>query len=349
MNRDMRKANRALFANLEGSCQRRSEPIPTAGRRRYVSVREDEEGDRDRHDLTRGTIETTVRFGGERSLAHVRVDADEYIGLIGFDHEPELTAVSLIDVTPGLAILLLSEMSPRPRATPSEIRNVVEVGSMDEDDYGGHTIASVGSLFPPLQLLTSDQPIDEDSAQRLFLMISAEECAQGASWIEDALADELVSLTDLDVPALPYAAIGESMFDADPRSLYMALYRCIEATYAFETSRRLVDELKLTVEWVEVAKALANVAGWRPQEASSLNIVLQNALEQDLRDVCQCLNVPVGNDLAASAGRAIYSLRNRIVHYRPGTERVELESVPWNTLCHLLVRIVFHVFTKAYP
>ena len=159
----------------------------------------------------------------------------------------------------------------------------------------------------------------------------------------------LVSLTDLNVPALPYAAIGESMFDADPRSLYMALYRCIEATYAFETSRRLVDDLKLSVPWVEMAEALANVAGWRPQEASSLNIVLRNALEQDLRDVCQCLNVSVGNDVAASAGKAIYSLRNRIVHYRPGTERVELESVAWNMLCHLLVRIVFHVFTKAYP
>jgi hypothetical protein len=345
----MRKANRALFANLEGFCQRRSEPIPTTGRRRFVSVRKDVEGDQDRRDLTRGTLETTVRFGGDRFLAHVRVDADDYIGLIGFDHEPDVSSLSLADVTPGLAILLLSEMSPRPRATPSEIRNVVEVGSMDDSDYQGHTMASVGSLFPRLQLLASDQPIDEESAQRLFLMISVEECAQGASWIEDALAGELVSLTDLDVPALPYGAIVESMFDADPRSLYMALYRCIEATYAFETSRRLVDDLKLSVTWVEMAEALADVAGWRPQEASSLNIVLGNALEQDLLEVCQCLHVSVGNDVAASAGKAIYSLRNRIVHYRPGTERVEVESVPWNTLCHLLVRIVFHVFTKAYP
>ena len=314
-----------------------------------MGVREDDEGDQDRRDLTRGVIQTTVRFGGERSLAHVRVDADHYIGLIGFDHEPDVSSLSLIDVTPGLAILLLSDMSPRPRATPSEIRNVVEVGSMDDGDYGGHTVASVGSLFPRLQLLTSDQPIDQDSAQRLFLMISADECAQGASWIEDALADELVSLTDLDVPALPYAAIGESMFDADPRSLYMALYRCIEATYAFETSRRLVYHLKLSLAWVEMAEALANVAGWRPQEASSLNIVLGNALEQDLLDVCQCLNVSVGSDVAASAGKAIYSLRNRIVHYRHGAERIDLDSVPWNTLCHLLVRIVFHVFTTAYP
>jgi hypothetical protein len=349
MNRDMRKANQALFANAERFCQRRSEPIPTAGRRRYVSVRKDEEGDQDRRDLTRGTIEATVRFGGERSLAHVRVDADDYIGLIGFDHEPVVSSLSLIDVTPGLMILLLSEMSPRPRATPAEIRNVVEVGSMDDGDYAGHTVASVGSLFPRLQLLTSDQPIDQDSAQRLFLMISAVECAHGASWIEDALAEELVSLTALDVPALPYAAIGESMFDADPRSLYMALYRCIEATYAYDTSRRLVDELKLSVPWVEMAEALANVAGWRPQEASSLNIVLGDALEQDLREVCQCLNVSGGKDLAVSAGKAIYSVRNRIVHYRPGTERVQLESAAWNKLCHLLVRIVFHVFTKAYP
>jgi len=344
----MRAANRAVFAHLEQFCQRRSEPIPTEGLPRFVKFRDSAEGEQDRRDLMHGQVEAALRFGGDRALAHVRVGTDDFIGLIGFDYEPVVTSLSLIDNTPGLEILLLSELAPRPRASPAEIRNIVEAGSMDDAGYTGHQAEDLEQLFPRLQLLGIDEPVDKEAASRVFLMISVGECANSASWIEDALAEELVSLTDLDVPAMPYAAICESIFDADPRTLFMALYRCIEATYAFETSRRLVDDLALDVTWVQMAASLAKVAGWRPQEASSLNIALGNALERDLNELCQCLNVQVGNDLAASSGQAIYSLRNRIVHYRPGTDRVDADSIPWNTLCQVLVRIVFHVFTSAY-
>lgn len=349
MTRDMRAANRAVFADLEQFCQRRSAPIPSEGLRRFVKFRDSAEGERDRQDLMHGQIKAALHFGGDRALTHVRVDTDDYVGLIGFDYEPVVPSLSLIDNTPGLEVLLLSELTPRPRATPSEIRNFVEVGSMDDTGYNGHQAEALEQLFPKLQLLRSDEPVDKEAASRLFLMVSAGECADSASWIEDALAEELVSLTALDVPAMPYAAICESIFDADPRTLFMALYRCIEATYAFETSRRLVADLELDVTWVQMATSLANVAGWRPQEASSLNVALGSALDRDLAELCECLNVQVGNDLASSAGKAIYSLRNRIVHYRPGTERVDIGTVPWNTLCRVLVRIVFHVFTSAYP
>jgi hypothetical protein len=179
-------------------------------------------------------------------------------------------------------------------------------------------------------------------------MICAEECQQGGSWIESDLADVLVTLTDLNVPALPYSAICRSMFDSDPRSLFMALYRCIEATYAFESSRRVVDRLGLQLQWQALAAALEEEVGWHPQEASSLNVVLRHAVEDDLLDLCDCLSVDVGRDLQASAGRALYSLRNHIVHFRPGIASPAVQEIDWKQLCRVLVGIVFHAFTRAY-
>lgn len=128
----------------------------------------------------------------------------------------------------------------------------------------------------------------------------------------------------------------------------MALYRCIEATYAYESSRRLVERLALGVSWQDMAAALESEVGWHPQEASSLNLVLQYALEQDLVDICSCLGVDAGTDVRVAAGRAIYSLRNGIVHFRPGAQEVAVENTDWNLLCRLLIRVIFSVFTHVY-
>ena len=158
-------------------------------------------------------------------------------------------------------------------------------------------------------------------------MICAEECRQGASWIEQDLAYVLVSLTDLSIPSMPYAAICRSMFDTDPRTLFMALYRCIEATYAFESSRKVVDRLGPAIPWQELAAALEEEVGWHPQEASSLQVVLRHAMEKDLEELCACLGAEAGKDVQISAGRSLYALRNQVVHYRPGVRSIAIESM----------------------
>lgn len=352
MSRNMAAANRAVFAQLELFCNRRSEPIPSEGRRRYIRARSGTaEAKEDERYLQRGSIEARLRFGSERILAHIKVDKEHFVALIGFDYEPNVAPLVTETNTPGLTALVLAETAPRPRASPAMIRNIVEAGSMDDvdaADYEGHGADDIAMLFPPIRILKSPGPIDEDSVWRLFLMICADECANSGSWIEETLAGELESLTRLQVPSLPYASICESMFDADPRSMFMALYRCIEATYAYESSLRLVRDLGLEIPWIDMATSLSSQLGWRPQEASSLNLSLSRAVESDLLDLCDCLGATVGRDLQVSAGKALYSLRNQIVHYRPGTQRVAVESTDWNRLCRVLVRITFHVFSDAY-
>ncbi|WP_175009285.1 hypothetical protein [Cellulosimicrobium sp. TH-20] len=243
---------------------------------------------------------------------------------------------------------MLSEFMPLPARSPAEVRNVVEVGHKGEDGYLGHDPRAVEGLFPAIQVLECNGDIDVEAAHRIFLRICVEECRRGASWISDELADGLDALADLAVPELPYAAIGRSIFDSDPRSMFMAVYRCIEATYAYESMRRVVERLGLTHSWQELARALELEVGWHPQEASSLNLVLVNALDRDLVGICECLGVEPGQDLRSSTGKAIYRLRNEIVHFRPGVDSAQHQDIDWNRLCSRMIDIVFHTFTRAY-
>lgn len=343
MTRNMIDANSALFSHLEGHCARRGEPIPTAGAVRWIY------GDHEAQDwLQHLKVRTESRFGRRRSLTWLSYGETDLLCLIGFEFDPELTQIGPVQSNAGISVCVLSELLPLPTATPAEIRNVVEIGSRGEPGYKGHDHTAVEGLFPPVRLFSTAHRLDEEAASRLFLMVSVDECRNGESWIAERLANELLSFADLSVSRFPYDAVCRSIFDWDPRSLYMALYRCLEATYAYESCRKLVASLELDTDWHELAAALDAEVGWHPQEAASLNLVLQYALEDDLRAICNRLGVTEGADLCVTAGRAIYRLRNRIVHYSAQADDLDLGDEDWNELCCRMVGIVFHVFSHAF-
>jgi hypothetical protein len=350
MSRKMIDANRAVFAALEDYCEALGESVQSPSAVRYVYGNSTA-----KRYLKYLQVGPSLSFGYHRSLSRLHLESEHFIALVGFEFEPSfdlelsLKQLTPISLDPGIGVCVLSVVGPRPIASPATIRNVVEASSADESGYSGHRIEDIGQLFPPIQLLRCDQTIDDDSCWRLFLMLSADECRRGGSWIEDDLAGAIITLAGLEMPSLPYDAVCRSMFDLDPRSLFMALYRCIEATYAYESCRKLVNKLALTTSWYDLAAALESEIGWHPREAASLNVVLKYAHEPDLAELCSLLPVDMGDSLPDSAGRAIYKLRNQIVHFRPGGQPLlDPDSVDWNRLCHLLVHIVFSVFSSAY-
>jgi hypothetical protein len=343
MTRDMRLANQRVFRLLEEYCSRREDPVLGAGKVRWISSTP-----QDKQYLKGLTVAATVSFGSRRSLAHLVIDEQHFIALTDFEFPAEIREAHPVEPVGGLIVALLSEVLPTPTSSPSEVRNVVEVGSKEEPEYAGHDVDSVARLFPTIQVLECVQPLAPEALWRLFLVICTDECRLGGSWIDDALARSLVTLATLEVPALPYAAICRSIFDADPRSLFMALYRCIEATYAYDSSNRIITALGLQTSWPEMAAALDAEIGWHPQEAAALNAMLEHALEQDLEELCYCLKAIGGREPHVRAGRALYALRNRVVHYRAGTVGESGEDIDWNRLCEALIGIVVDVFTRAY-
>jgi hypothetical protein len=350
MSRNMIEANSYVFATLEAYCSAHEDPIELPGAPRYIYG--DSTAKRYLKFMQAGPI---LRFGYHRSLVNLYVGSEHFIALTGFEFEPSFgqerafRMLSPLALDPGIAVLVLFTVRPRPTASASTVKNLVEVFSGHETNYRGHYIEDIATLFPSIQIFRCAQPLDEDACWRIFLMLSADECQKSGSWIETELAEVIVALADIGMPFLPYEALCRSMFDFDPRSLFMALYRCIEATYAYESCRKLVNKLSLRTAWHELAAALESEVGWHPREAASLNLVLRYAHDGDLADICALLKVDAGDNLADSAGRAIYRMRNSFVHFRPGNKPPsDLDSMDWNRLCKLIAQIVFSVFSRAY-
>jgi hypothetical protein len=260
-------------------------------------------------------------------------------------------SLAMIDDIQGFDVCLLSELMVSPRVSAAEVFDVVAAGSRDEDAaYIGHENGLVLGLFPSIRVYLSAAEVSHELVGPIFLSLSAEESRHGGSWIEGNLASSLEGLAKANIERLPYMELCRSALDLDPRSLYMSLYRCVEATYAHDQATKLKAHLSIDHSWNEIAAALENAMSWRPLEAASLNSVLSFAQKDDLREVCECLQVHVNaeTNVASAAGKAIYELRNRIVHYRPALVPLESEQIDWNRLCVVLLSIATDVFNSAY-
>lgn len=343
MTRTIDNANRVIFDRLADYCARRGEPIADPVAFRFISGTSSEAAF-----YRRTRIGRKLKLGRHKSLAHLIFDQEHYVGLLGFDIDKNLDDLYLIDNNAGISACLFYEMDPSPTVRPAHVINVVDAGSSKDVGYPGHDISTLELLFPRVQVFQSSVILDDENIWQTFLRISAEECKFGGSWIQEALADDFIALASLNISSLPYRELCRSLFDLDPRSLFMALYRCVEATYAFESCRKMIKALSLTSTWIELASTLDKEVGWHPREASSLNLVLKYALERDLRDICNCLGEEIGNEPAVSAGKAIYRLRNQIVHHRIGMTAVDVDGNDWNRICRQMISIVLHVFTSAY-
>lgn len=339
-------ANKALFGRLTSFAAQReySVPDPSAPRWVHANPNADEV-------LKAAVLRNSMSFGRFRHLAWLEVDGQHFVATIGFDYEVDDRGFELLEDIQGFDVCLLAELPVSPSVSAAEVYNVVAASSRDSDPmYRGHDNVQIVSLFPPVRVFVSTEPITEELIWPIFLSISSEESRTGGSWIESELADRLSALAEANVDLLPYKEVCRSTLDLDPRSLFMSLYRCVEATYAHDKATKLKQDLSIEHEWHKIAEVLENAMSWRPLEASSLNVVLAFAREDDLREVCDCLDVTLQGDtnLPSAAGKAIYQLRNRIVHYRPALAPVDFEEIDWNRLCIALVSIAHEVFYTAY-
>lgn len=298
--------------------------------------------------LQRSKIRQVISFGRFRHLAWVEFDSRHYLASVGYEYEPDSSALLALDDIQGFDTCLLAEIPVQPKAHPLEVVNIVGAAKKGDADYNGHGNADIMQLFPRISVFECAGGMADEYVWSTFLEICVVESHYGGSWIEPPLSDSLATLAQLNVPSLPYRELCRSVLDLDPRSLYMSLYRCLEATYAFEKASKLAASLDVSLAWHQVAAILDSEMGWRAPEAQSLNVALAHAQEGDLREICECLKVDVGQDLRASAGGAIYKLRNQIVHYRPSRNQLNFESIDWNRACNLLVAIALDVFHRAY-
>lgn len=347
MPRNMIAANKAVFRNLDEYCASRGDPIGNANAARWIATQSE-----DRRLLKESTISDRLLFTARRGVVRVDHGSDCYFCAIGFDYSEAPVGLVLTDLGAGLLTVLLAELNVPPRVTPIEVRNIVEAAYKDAPpEYGGHDFRLMQTLYPVVDVF-SGSGIASDETWKVFFLMCLAECRGGETWIKPTLADELQMLADLPLINIPYRTLCRSIFDTDPGAMFLALYRCLEAVYAFSSARELIAALNLKHDWADVAATLENTLGWHPREEGSLIALFAHGAEIDHRSIFSALgeNAPLeaSGSISVAAARRVYKLRNDLVHYRPSQARVDYSQIDWNALCQATVGLVCYIYAEVF-
>ena len=346
MSRNMIESNGRIFSMLDAYCANRSQPIRNSGLPRWIKT-----NSRDRDILKNVELGAQLSFSANRRLARFDYRQNVFICLVGFEYADPVLGLLEEDVQPGLLTAILSELKPQPNVPASSVIDIVDATDGNADtEYSGHTAPAIASLYPRIRAFVGKNFANENT-WRVFFLLSIEECRAGESWIDERFSAALEELGQLCFLNVPYQTLCRSMFDSDPATMFLALYRCIEALYAYASAQVLIDALKLDVSWPELAASLEDKIGWYPREENSLTALMKFTRAQDLIEIFLSLGEirpPPDADLPQSVAKRIYLLRNSLVHFRPALQKMDHDKIDWNRLCETMAHLVSSVYGEIF-
>jgi hypothetical protein len=342
----MIEANKSIFSSLDQFCLQSGDAIRNADKSRWIISNPST-----RVILKDAYITSLISFASTLKVARFDHDSAAYFFTLGLDLAPSPPHNSLneIDLDGSLLTLALAELQPRPVLSSISIRNVIEADDKESNsEYKGHDSAYIASLFPSIRCFEAIN-IPPDETQRIFFLFCLSDLSRANTWMETDLKDTFATLSELNPTTIPYKTLCRSVFDTDPSSVFLALYRCLEALYAHSHVTALSKELGISQSWDKVAEILEKNLRWHPREESSLVTLLrEDTLETDLNEVLHAMSVTLqpNGDVFNVATKQIYQLRNSLVHYRPFHQQFDSHNVDWNRLCMAMCGLVHDVYDR---
>lgn len=345
MSRTMKAAQQAIFGALDSYCAGAGEPVSNVGAARWIHGSAD-----DSAFFAGAQFSNLFRLTPRRLMARIDFKGRTYFSTLGFIGAAALADLDEGEASPGLVSVLLAESLPRPVGSPFQIKDAVELNDAAQDSsYEGHDSSAIADLFGPIRVFEGEA-VEAAETWRAYYEICLGELSEMDTWIEPSTAFAMAKLTDLSALGLPYQTLCRSLFDADPAALFLALYRCLEALYAYTASMKLAAALGFTGSWQDVSVALERDIGWRPREEDSLAGLFTNCDPELLNQLFDYIGEdrPEAATAASAAAKRTYKLRNGLVHYRPIHHTIEHSGVDWNALCVTLSLIISDVYFDIF-
>lgn len=346
MSRSMVEVNQAIFSRLDDHCASHDLALKNAGAPRWIESRSP-----DRRFIKSAKLIDRVSMGPARTIIRFDLDGSSYFTCLGLSRDVEICGVAFVSPSAGQATTCVYEAVPRPVLDLSIIRQFVEFADLTADaDYRGHPTDGLLTVFPQMTVGQFPELPPEETWRHFFLITLCE--VRESSWMSEDLIQTLRAVCELDPSKIPYRTLCRSIFDTDPSALFLALYRCIEALYAYDSAKRVGRALSLDADWSEIAVALEDEIGWHPREEGSLEKLMLLAELFDLKGICSSLNVtdtPIEKDvIARRAAKAVYKMRNSLVHYRPSHHKVDIAGTNWDQVCAYMASIVLSIYYSIF-
>lgn len=343
--RNMIEAHTRVFASLDTFCLERNDPVKNAGTARWTTV----SGKEDKERLLFAELKSSLSFADSLKIGRFDLAETSFFCTVGLELPEEIDFLQEEDFGGGMLTAILSELAPPPVRSTSEIRDVVEFeDKASTPGYKGHASTSIAKLFPVIRCF-SVKNLAEEEIQRVFFLLCLSTASRETPWMNSQLRETLTLIAELSPVAIPYRTLCRSIFDTDPSAMFMALYRCLEALYAYSHTTKLMGRLGIQEPWSDVAQVLEETLSWRPREEQSLGTLLRYAVLNDLRAILTAMgeNVSDEEDIVNRATKRIYNLRNSLVHYRPFHQSFQPEKVDWNGLCEATALLILHVYDST--
>lgn len=341
MSRNMIAENTRFFRMLDQYVADRGLQLKNAGANRWIAT-----DPKAKNFLKNSVCNEQIRISGAMAMARFDLSGCAYIITSGFEFDDSSYANCEVEVDGGILVAAINEMKLLPSVGEFAVKNVVEVGDQSDPAYKGHDAEVFAQLFPKIQCFQLG-PVDQEQSLGIFFLMCLDD-VRTQGWMGEQLRTTLRNVVELSPSETPYATLCRSVFDHDPASLFLAIYRCLEGLYAWSLSKRLLIDLGLKVVWRELAEKLENQLGWRPREEQSLISLLELAEKRDLQEIIDLCGGNSGevNVLADAAGKRIYALRNSLVHYRPIHQSANHQGMNWNRICELMALVAFYIYSR---
>jgi len=337
-------ANKTVFSDLDAYCSANGEPLSNAGQARWIVSAKG----RDQHRLVKADLTSFVSLGATLKIARFDLEEESLFCTVGLELPDEISGLLDEEVGGGILTAILSELKPIPIVSALCVKNITGVG-VDTPGYVGHEVLEISQLYPVVRVF-SGADISAEETPRIYFLICLADSVRSGTWMDKQLRANLELIAELSPIAIPYRILCRSLFDTDPGAVFLALYRCLEALYAYSHTSELMKKLDMDMEWNKVAQVLEETLAWRPREEPSLGMLLHMAVAEDLKLMLSSLGttLPVKADLVSYATKQMYQLRNSLVHYRSFDQAFDPDTVNWNRLCEATALMVLHVYASVF-
>jgi hypothetical protein len=333
-----------LFGRLISRLEEEGFGLATSAKARWLKRLSDPDAEL----MAKADVETLVLSRRAR-VASVNHEDATYFIFRGFPPSPDyIPGLDSVPATPGLFTIAVTELDLLPRAPVGSIRDAIEDFHGELPGYEGHDLDTIADLFPRLQYFRASPDYEFTSSlvrtAGSFVSHSYQDGPLHLSSDTKAWLQELFEAGNI---YIPFPLILQGMMSFSWTSFYLEAYRCIEQMFSVPRVSSLVANWPTNLSHFEVAELLERHLSWRPKEDESLAKIIEFCSPDSVQTVVEAFGIETSQEtenVSRIAARAIYDLRNGLVHFRPSKSSNSLSDDSWNKVIIALISCISDIY-----
>lgn len=330
--------SKELFARLAAAAP---DVVPIEGQR-WIK----RESDEDAELLGKADVEF-LRLSRQLGASLIKRGENRFVASIGLpDTEFTVDGLEPAQPTPALFQLAILDLDVTPSASESEIREILQGQSDNDPEYEGHDLTQIEPLFPNISYfkIIDDDEYFDDIGRILGVLICQSEVSLPLE-ISDGIRSAYVDIFKNSSSSYPTVLALQGLLAAFWQTQYIEIYRTIEQLFPATMMKAFSDKIGFKGANLTLNRHTAETLGWRPKEEGALEALVRSLPSHTLEEFRQAFGIDSTlDDMPAHVSRALYRLRNSIVHYRGPTELSSISLTDWQKIVESICKFSLHAY-----